>query len=34
MDVIDSLPITKAQKDALYFANDWAEKNLDEAPWH
>ena len=33
MDVIDSLPITNAQKDALYFAEGWAESKLWEAPW-
>ena len=34
LDVINSLPITSAQKDALYFANGWAESKLYEAPWH
>lgn len=34
MDVIDSLPITDAQKDALYFSEGWAESTLREAPWH
>ena len=34
MAVIDSLPITSAQKDALYFAEGWAESRLHEAPWH
>ena len=34
MDVIDSLPITNAQKDALYFSEGWAESTLREAPWH
>ena len=34
MDVINSLPITKAQKDALYYAEGWAESTIDEAPWH
>lgn len=33
MAVIDSLPITNAQKDALYFAEGWAESKLWEAPW-
>ena len=32
--VIDSLPITSAQKDALYYAEGWAESKLSEAPWH
>ena len=34
MDVINSLPISNAQKDALYFAEGWAESKLYEAPWH
>ena len=34
MAVIDSLPITSAQKDALYFAEGWAESKLYEAPWN
>lgn len=34
MAVIDSLPITDAQKDALYFAEGWAASKLYEAPWH
>ena len=34
MDVINSLPITKAQKDALYYANGWSENTINEAPWH
>lgn len=34
MDIIDSLPITSAQKDALYYAEGWAESKLNEAPWH
>ncbi len=34
LDVIDSLPISREQKDALYFANDYAESILDEAPWN
>ena len=34
MDVINSLPITNAQKDALYYAEGWAESKLYEAPWH
>jgi hypothetical protein len=33
MAVIDSLPITSAQKDALYFAEGWAASKLYEAPW-
>ena len=34
MDAIDSLPITSAQKDALYYAEGWAASKLYEAPWH
>jgi hypothetical protein len=34
MSVINSLPITAKQKDALYFSNGWAESTIDEAPWH
>ena len=34
MEVINSLPISNAQKDALYFAEGWAESRLYEAPWH
>ena len=34
MAAINSLPITSAQKDALYFAEGWAESKLSEAPWH
>ena len=32
--LIDSLPITDAQKDALYYYNNWAESTIKEAPWH
>jgi hypothetical protein len=34
MDVINALPITSAQKDALYLAEGWAESRIYEAPWH
>lgn len=34
MDVIHSLPITSAQKDALYYAEGWAASKIHEAPWH
>lgn len=34
MAVINSLPITTAQKDALYFAEGWTASRLYEAPWH
>jgi len=32
--VIHDLDISDKQKDALYFANGYAESTLDEAPWH
>ena len=34
MEIIHALPITKAQKDALYLAEGWAESKLSDAPWH
>jgi hypothetical protein len=34
MAVINSLPISRYQKDALYYAEGWTESNLYEAPWH
>lgn len=34
LPIIDSLPITSSQKDALYYAEGWAESKLYEAPWH
>ena len=34
MAVIDSLPISNSQKDALYYAEGWAASKLYEAPWH
>ena len=34
MAVINSMPITSAQKDALYYAEGWAESKIHEAPWH
>ena len=34
MAVIDSLPISYEQKDALYYAEGWATSKLYEAPWH
>ena len=33
MEVINSMPISKAQKDALYYAEGWAASRLYEAPW-
>ena len=32
--VINSLPLTYAQKDALYYLNGWSAKTIYEAPWH
>ena len=34
LKVIDSLPLTSRQKDALYYLNGWSESTLYEAPWH
>jgi hypothetical protein len=34
LEVINDLPITAKQKDALYFANGWAKSRLNRAPWH
>ena len=34
LEVIDGMDLTKAQKDALYRAEGYAESTLDEAPWH
>lgn len=34
MQIIDSLPISNAQKDSIYFAEGWAQSTLWEAPWH
>ena len=34
MNVIHSLPISSAQKDALYYAEGWAASRIYEAPWH
>jgi hypothetical protein len=33
MAVIDSMPISDSQKDALYYAEGWAASRLYEAPW-
>ena len=33
MAVINSMPISNAQKDAIYFAEGWAASKLHEAPW-
>ena len=34
LPVIDKLPITDEQKDALYYLNNWSEKTIGDAPWH
>ena len=34
MQVIDALPLTSEQKDALYYLNGWASSTISEAPWH
>ena len=34
MAVINSMPISSAQKDALYYAEGWAASKIYEAPWH
>lgn len=34
VQVIDALPISGAQKDALYFAKGYAKQNLHKTPWH
>lgn len=33
MEVIDSMPLSSEQKDALYFGEGWASSKLYEAPW-
>ena len=32
--LIDSLPISDSQKDALYYDNGYAASGLKKAPWH
>ena len=34
VQVIDALPISGTQKDALYFAKGYAKRDLHKAPWH
>jgi hypothetical protein len=34
LQVINSLPITSTQKDALYYLNGWAASTIWQAPWH
>ena len=33
LDYIDTLPLSKAQKDSLYYALGWAKSTIREAPW-
>ncbi|MBQ5666811.1 MAG: hypothetical protein IIV40_01405, partial [Oscillospiraceae bacterium] len=33
MEVINSLPISKKQKDAIYYSEGWAKSTIYEAPW-
>ena len=33
MNIINSLPLTKAQKDALYYASGYEKSTIREAPW-
>jgi RNA binding exosome subunit len=33
MAVINSMPISRSQKDALYYAEGWAASKIHEAPW-
>ena len=33
MYIINTLPLTKEQKDALYYLNGWAKSTRHEAPW-
>lgn len=34
LEVINSMDLTKAQKDVLYYATGYSEKTIDDAPWH
>lgn len=34
LEIINALPLTAKQKDALYYLNGWAASNLRKAPWH
>lgn len=34
LDVIDSLPLSKKQKDALYISEGYAESKIQDVPWH
>lgn len=34
LEYIDSLSLTNAQKDSLYYAFGWARSTIGEAPWH
>ena len=34
LQIINSLPISSYQKDALYYLNGWSQSTIWEAPWH
>ena len=34
LEIIDALPLTNEQKDALYYLNGWAKSKIRYAPWH
>lgn len=34
MAVINSMPLSSSQKDALYYAEGWAASTIYQAPWH
>lgn len=34
MAAINKLPLSNAEKDALYYSEGWAESKIYEAPWH
>lgn len=34
LKLIDRLPISNYQKDALYYLNGWSSKTIDDAGWH
>ena len=33
LPIINALPITKEQKDAIYYSEGWAKSTIHEAPW-
>ena len=34
LSMIDSLPITSSQKDALYYASGYSKNTIRKTPWH